>query len=150
MCNHTRRCTPLCSSGMRNQHRVPAAACTLHSPALHLRPATTPRWSGTPGPIPTRRSLLCENNFNYTWIWGKCKRKLFVKVNGQYPSGLVNSASSPDGAPFCAGFAREKASPSGEVAERQRWPEGLCRVHSTSNLSPSISTHATASGSRMS
>lgn len=47
MCNHTRRCTPLCSSGMRNQHRVPAAACTLHSPALHLRPATTPRWSGT-------------------------------------------------------------------------------------------------------
>ena len=90
-----------------------------------LRPATTPRWSGTPGPSPTRRSLLCENIFNYTWILGKCKRKLFVKGNGQYPSGLVNSASSPDGAPFCAGFAREKASPSGEVAERQRWPEGL-------------------------
>ena len=31
-----------------------------------LRPATTPRWSGTSGPSPTRRSLLCENNFNYT------------------------------------------------------------------------------------
>ena len=90
-----------------------------------LRPATTPRWSGTSGPSPTRRSLLCENNFNYTWILGKCKRKLFVKVNGQYPSGLVNSASSPNGVPFCAGFAREKASPSGEVAERQRWPEGF-------------------------
>ena len=93
-----------------------------------LRPATTPRWSGTPGPSPTRRSLLCENNFNYTWILGKCKRKLFVKGNGRYPSGLVNSASSPDGAPFCAGCAREKASPSGEVAARQQGRKGSARL----------------------
>ena len=42
---------------------------------------------------------------------------------------------------------RSKPPLTGEVAERQRWPEGLYRVHSTSNLSPSISTHATASGS---
>ena len=40
------------------------------------------------------------------------ERKLFVKVNGQYPSGLVNSASSPlREEPLCAGFARVKASP---------------------------------------
>ena len=45
---------------------------------------------------------------------------------------------------------RNKPPLTGEVAERQRWPEGLYRVHSTSNLSPSISTYATASGSMMS
>ena len=56
------------------------------------------------------------------------ERKLFVKVNGQYPSGLVNSASSPDGAPFCAGCAREKASPSGEVAARQQGRKGSARL----------------------
>ena len=40
----------------------------------------------------------------------------------QSPSGLVNSASSPlRGAPYCAGFAREKASSrSGEVAARSK------------------------------
>ena len=42
---------------------------------------------------------------------------------------------------------RNKPPLTGEVAEHQRWPEGLNCVHSTSNLSPSISTHATASGS---
>ena len=42
---------------------------------------------------------------------------------------------------------RNKPPLTGAVAERQRCPEGLYRVHSTSYLSPSISTHATASGS---
>lgn len=47
---------------------------------------------------------------------------VMLMVNGQSPSGLAGSASSPhSGEPFCAGLTREKAAPhSGEVVERQR------------------------------
>ena len=55
--------------------------------------------------------------------------KLFViNGNGQNPSGLVNSASSPMGRLFCADCAREKASPSGEVAARQQGRKGSARL----------------------
>ena len=43
-----------------------------------LRPATTPRWSGTPGPSPTRRSLLCEISFIIHGFWGNA-RESFCK-----------------------------------------------------------------------
>ena len=103
-----------------------------------LRPATTPRWSGTSGPSPTRRSLLCENNFNYTWILGKCKRKLFVKGNGQYPSGLVNSASPSDPGPSVA--PRHLPTLWGVPhfvgrLSRGQCPEGLCPFAYSSHVS---------------
>ena len=50
-----------------------------------------------------------------------------IKTRLQSPSGLASSASSPQSEePFCAGFAREKASSrSGEVTSEAK-SEGLC------------------------
>ena len=62
------------------------------------------------------------------------------RKTGRNPSGLAGSSSSPDGAPFSAGFARVKASPSGEVVERQRRPEGFLPV--SHYISPSGSRYA--------
>ena len=67
---HIRRCTPSCSSGMRNRHRGPYGRFVL--PQLPVGQALR-------GMTPHAQVPTLRYRFYYTQVLGKCKRKFWVK-----------------------------------------------------------------------